>query len=272
MNITAILHVRNEALYIRRCIEHLIEQGVQVAIIDNESTDETVEVCRSFSPGEVVRIETVPFTGVLDLRRLLEAVHRLRRRLAADWIVYQGADEILMSHQPGETLRQAIERVDRLGFDAINFDEFVFVPEADDSRYEGTDYRQTMRSYYFFEPAKTRLVRCFKNSLEEDNIESGGHFFPPESIELYGSNFVLRHYICLSMEHARSKYGARAFPQEALERGWHHNRVDIPPSRFQAAAGHRFNRLAPNSMEPLRTDSPEKLHFWEWVGDSAFTG
>lgn len=126
---------------------------MQVATADNKSTNETVDICESFASGEVVYIETVPFTGVLDLQLLLEAVHRLRRRLAADWIVYQGADEILMSHQPDETLRQAIERVDSLGFDAINFDEFVFVPETDDSRYEGTDYPQTMRYRFATETA-----------------------------------------------------------------------------------------------------------------------
>ena len=68
--------------------------------------------------------------------------------------------------------------MDAAGFDAVNFNEFVFVYEDDAVSYVGTDYVEAMKSYYHFAPQPIRLVRAFRAGLPVDNLESGGHFMP----------------------------------------------------------------------------------------------
>ncbi len=264
MNIVAILIVRNEELYLKVCMDYLLQQGVQVAIIDNDSDDRTPEICRAYSRSELVHYETAPYPGCFDLRPLLERMDVLRRHLPADWIVYQGADEILQCNRPGESLSEGIHRVAKEGFDTINFDEFVFIPPSDDDRYEGLCYPDVMRHYYHFAPAQPRLMRAFSNELEANNVDGGGHVFPSEQVRLYPESFFLRHYICLSIDHARSKYGNRRFLPAAVERGWHWNRVNVPPEHFTAPKIGQLHLSTGVDDRNLSRRSPCRLHFWQW--------
>ena len=266
--VVAILAIRNEELYIRKCINHLINEGIKIVVIDNGSDDHTLHICREFYPDSILLIERVPYTGCFDLKRLLEKIQQLRKSLNTDWILYQAADEILQSNIRNETLHDAIRRIDGLGYDAINFDEFVFIPESNEKRYGGTDYYRKMRYYYFFEPFKPRLIRAFKNALTVDNIYSGGHLLPIDKIKLYPENLILRHYVCLSFEHARSKYGSREFSEEALKKGWHYNRCNIDETKLVAPSMHRLMKIDWSSPDELDRTNPVKEHFWQWNDQS----
>lgn len=46
--IVALLAIRNEALYLEKCLDHLYQQGIEVCIIDNGSTDNSLEIAKSF--------------------------------------------------------------------------------------------------------------------------------------------------------------------------------------------------------------------------------
>jgi hypothetical protein len=94
-----------------------------------------------------------------DLRAVLRAKEKLAREINADWFIHHDADEIREAPAPYKTLREAICAVDREGYNAINFDEFVFVPTSDNDSFEGTDYPKTMRYYYFFEPCPLRQIK-----------------------------------------------------------------------------------------------------------------
>lgn len=264
MNIIAILLVRNEELYLRVCIDHLLNQGLQVAVIDNESEDRTSDICRSFSNRDLVHYETAPYPGCFDLRALLERMHALRRELEADWIVFQAADEILQSNRPGESLSAGIQRVAAEGFDTIDFNEFVFVPASDSERFEGAYYPDRIRHYYFFEPSHPRLIRAFCNGLKASNVRTGGHLFPLDRVRLYPESFLLRHYICLSMEHARAKYVTRKFLPAAVEQGWHQNRVDLRPEQFKSPKHGQLHLATGVDDRRLDTRSPCRQHFWQW--------
>ena len=45
MKITAVLCVRNEELYLDVVLAHLAACGIQLAVIDNDSTDRTPQIC-----------------------------------------------------------------------------------------------------------------------------------------------------------------------------------------------------------------------------------
>jgi glycosyltransferase involved in cell wall biosynthesis len=134
MKVIALLAVRNERLYIKRCLEHLEKQNVHVCLINNDSSDDTLSIAKTFLDRNVVQIERVPYRGSFELAGLLKRKEELSRELDADWFIHHDADEIRESPYPGLTLHQALERADKAGSTAVNFDEFVFLPCREDEQ------------------------------------------------------------------------------------------------------------------------------------------
>ena len=77
-------------------------------------------------------------------------------------------------HKSGLTLCDAIHEADEAGYNVLNFDEFVFLPEPH-SDYSNTDYYTELLRYYFFEPKKNRLNRAWKRTSQLYYKASGGH-------------------------------------------------------------------------------------------------
>lgn len=223
MKVVAILAIRNEALYLQRCLSHLREQNVEVAIIDNESTDETLEIARQNVGHGVIHLETYPYPGHYDWQGLLRRKEELAGSLGADWYIHHDADEIRQAPAPYADLRTALEVVDASGHNAVDFAEFVFVPTSAEARFEHTDYVRLMRHYYYFQPRPLHRVNAWKNTGNKvDLASSGGHSVFFLGRKIFPAKFVLRHYIILSAEHARQKYGSRLFSRAEVEDlGWH---------------------------------------------------
>jgi glycosyltransferase involved in cell wall biosynthesis len=228
MEIVALIAARNEAAYIARCLEHLHRNGIAFCLIDNESTDATVDIAKRFQGRGLVKIVTVPFPGFYDWIGLLETKSELASTLGADWYIHQDADEILEAADGRQTLHDAIGEVAAAGYNAINFDEFVFVPTDEREGYEDKDYVALMTRYYFFEPHPLRLIRSWSGTYRVDLAQSGGHVASFPGQKIYPKNFVLRHYITLSLAHLRKKYASRIYSErEVKELGWHGWRAEF---------------------------------------------
>lgn len=236
LRIVALLAVRNESLYLARCLEHLYQQGIETCIIDNESTDDTLRIAESFLGRGVFRIESQPYPGFFDLIGQLSMKERLASEIDADWFIHYDADEIREAPEPYQTLKEGIEAVDLAGYNAINFDEFVFLPTSDNESFENTDYVETMCYYYFYEPVKCRQVKAWKKTVESANIsDSGGHDVFFEGRRIFPRNFIMRHYITLSAKHAISKYTRERIysQQEIQDRAWHGSRATFAPEKLK---------------------------------------
>jgi glycosyltransferase involved in cell wall biosynthesis len=222
MNVIAIIAARNETLYMGRCLEHLESHGVRFVLIDNGSTDDTRAIAETFRGRGLVACVDHPYPGHYDWTGLLGLKERLARQLDADWFLHIDADEIPEPPERDRQLVAALADVDRSGYTAVNFDEFCFVPTADDERHEGTDYVAGMRHYFYFAPRPERLIRCWKKSAMLNLADSGGHDATFPGRRLYPVNFVLRHYMALSMDHLRQKYTQqRRYAEAEIARGWH---------------------------------------------------
>ncbi len=246
MRIVALLAVRNEGLYLARCLRHLREQRLETIVIDNQSTDASPEIARSFLGKGVSAVTTLPYAGFFDLVGQLACKERLAAAAGADWYLHMDADEIREPPAPFSTLRQAIERADAGGYNAVNFDEFVFVPSGDGDDFTRSDYVAAMRHYYFFEPEPRYRVNAWKNlGIPVDLVSSGGHSVAFDGRRVYPANFILRHYIVLGREHAITKYSReRVYSrQEHLERGWHGWRMTFRPEHLRFPARERLKHL-----------------------------
>jgi glycosyltransferase involved in cell wall biosynthesis len=221
--IVALLAIRNEELYLEKCLEHLYQQGIEVCIIDNDSTDNSLNIALQFLGRGVFRIERQPYKGYFDLCEQLTYKEKLASEIHADWFIHCDADEIRQAPAHYSNLYQGILAVSIAGYNAINFDEFVFIPLGENETHENKDFTDSMRHYYFFEPYPLRRVNAWKKlNSPIDLVNSGGHSVAFLDRKIFPEHFILRHYIGLSASHLDSKYSKRIFSEtEINDFGWH---------------------------------------------------
>jgi glycosyltransferase involved in cell wall biosynthesis len=225
MRVVALMTVRNEELYLERCIQHLVNQGVEVCLIDNGSTDKTRDIASAYLGRGVMRLEEIPFNGKFELEKILQNEERLAYEIDADWFMHHDADEIREAPTEYRGLLDGIADADRHGYNAINFDEFVFLPTGEDEDHRFSDYVSTMKYYYFFEAAPLRRLNLWKNMGQTiDLTSSGGHHVKFQDRNIFPKPFIMRHYVFLSRAHADRKYSTRQFSDNELAKGWHRAR------------------------------------------------
>jgi glycosyltransferase involved in cell wall biosynthesis len=242
----------------------LASQGIDVAVVDNESTDGSQEIYSAFAGRPIITVQTLSYRGVFALAEQLAAKRDLSKRIDHDWIIHHDADEIMDHEKAGRTLRDAIQEADEAGYNALNFDEFAFLPEPGADYRHGNYYTEMLR-YYFFKPVENRLNRVWKRTLLLDNVSSGGHHLRGSGLLIAPTNHVLRHYIVLSYEHALQKYLDRSFDSVDLDLGWHVNRRSFTARNLTLPRESEFLfRLSSCDSKNFVRGRPASRHFWEW--------
>lgn len=259
LKVTAIVAIRNGAFYFSRLCQHARTNGFSLAVIDNQSEDNLQQLIKQ----NLDVIETsvmLSYDGKFDLVKQLEAKASVAKNLDADWIIHLDVDELLFSNTKDETLQVTLSRIHDAGFNAVNFDEFVFLPIQRLKPYNAKNYH-TMNWYYFFEPKPNRLIRAFHNTLTTQ-VTSGGHNVEGD-LKLYSESMIMRHYMFENRRHAQTKYRHRIYSEQDLEKKFHRNRtllqnkeLFLPPKKLLLCA--------PKSAWSLDKSDPKATHFWEW--------
>lgn len=263
MNLVAIMIVRNEEATLPRCLEHLAEQGLTAAVVDNASTDRTREILASFAPRVVIRVDDAPFDGIFRWEELLRRAHAMQEEIAADWFHLNSPDEIFNSNRRGERLADAIRRIDAEGYNAVNYEEFVFIPTDEATNGEGKAFDRLLRHYYFYARSARDQMRSWKKSAGISNVSNGGHRLSGANLRIYPENLPLRHYIALSADHFRRKYRHRKYPKEELARGWHGDRVRIDTEHVRMPDASLLKYFASDDPSMLDRSETWRQHFWE---------
>lgn len=263
MRAVALLCVRNEEAHIAHCLDKWRESGCDIVLIDNDSEDRTVDIARGYLGRGVLSIERQPWTGCFQLREQLLIKRRLIGELDHEWVIHSDADQWLCSPWPGATLLDGIRRVDAKGFNCINFIEFVFPPWPDQD-FTFIDYTRRMRTYYFFAPRHPHRMLAWRRDLEVDNVEGAGHILTGPNIRLFQTDFIMRHYIALSLDHAIKKFVLRQYDPAELAWGWSSNRVNIAPERLALKPSPYLQQLDRWNTVDFDRSKPTVKHFWEW--------
>ena len=101
--VLAFMCTYNEEDIVQTVLKHVISQGVQVHLVDNWSTDRTVERAEEFLGRGLTRITKYPIEGpspTYDWHALLTHVEELSSACDADWCIHYDADEIRESPWP----------------------------------------------------------------------------------------------------------------------------------------------------------------------------
>jgi len=260
MRAVAILAVRNEERVLETCLAHLARQGLETCLIDNGSTDGTLAIAERFRDRGVFRIEALPWTGAFELEAQLRLKERLADEIDADWFLHCDADEIREAPRPFSTLVEGFAAAERAGANAIDFDEFVFLPTSDDEPYEGRDFVAEMRRYYYYEPTTPDRARinAWRRAQGVDLRSLAGHEVRFPGRRIFHTRFILRHYIALSRAHVVEKYGGRIFAAAERARAWHGDRATFDPARLALPAPESLKLLGPDGV--FDTRDPRSTH------------
>ena len=225
--VMALIAAYNEADIIALVIGDLVEEGVSVYLLDHGSTDGTVQEAQRHLGHGLVRIESLPAPDdggrVPAWEQVLRRKEELAASLDADWFIHHDADEFRESPWPDLRLREAIQRVDAQGYDAIDFELLNFRPTHDSFR-AGTDVREAFPYYEPGEAFDRPQIRCWKKGPQRvDLVTFGGHkpLFPGRRV--FPLRFLLRHYPIRSQAHGERKVFRERKTRFAAERAqqWH---------------------------------------------------
>lgn len=224
----AIVNAYNEEDIIVETINHLINQGVAVKVIDNWSTDSTYHKVKELSEiNNNISVQRYPErpTEYYEWGSLLENVEDLANDLDYDWFIHYDADEIRESPWRDFTLNQAISFVDSCGYSAVDFTILDFRPT--NKEVVSNNHEDNLK---FFEFGKRgghfKQIKCWKKypGIKVDLSSSGGHEaqFPGRSI--FPIKFLTKHYPLRNPHQAFKKVfnerNNRISPEER-EKGWH---------------------------------------------------
>jgi len=226
--VVVLMSAYNEEDIIVPCLQYLIKQGLEVYLIDNWSTDATVELASQFLGKGVLAIEKFPQQRASThyvWEDILSRIEQLTEEIEADWFVFQDVDEIRTSPWPGWRLRDAILKVDREGFNCIDHTVVTFYP-IDNGFSAGVDFEAYFKYFEFSDrPGQFIEIKAWKNLGQRISLsKSGGHEVQFDGRRTYPLRFLLKHYPVRSQAHGEKKIfkerKPRWFPRERA-RGWH---------------------------------------------------
>lgn len=229
--VVAIISSFNEEDIISSTIAHLVDQGVDVYLIDNRSTDDTVARARPWLNKGLISIEVFPQEAppagaphIFSLGAILARKEKLANELSADWFINHDADEFREAPWPGMTLREAIRWVDRLGYNCIDFRVLNFPPLGDGLQ-PGVDPLSHFTHWEepFVQDSLQR--RCWKaQRIPASLVSSGGHEARFPDRRVFPIRFLMRHYPIRSQKHGERKIFAERknrFDEGERAKGWH---------------------------------------------------
>lgn len=260
--VVAIITTYNEERFIGGCLEHLVANGIEAYLCDNESTDRTVEIASRHLGRGLRAIETIRRDGTYRWGPLLARKEQLAAELDADWLLHLDADEIPQAPRAGQTLAEAFAEADGAGWNAIEFRELTFVATRESPDHDHPEFRRTMRWYYPFAPKPLHLVRAWKRQPAVDLVSTGGHQAKFRGRRIAPQPWFLRHYLFLSREQMLRKYEQRRYDPRELRRGWHGWRATVRADSIHLPEQVDLRFTADDG--DLDASSPRRQHCVEW--------
>ena len=231
-SVVAIVAAYNEADIIEQVLRDLTDQGIQVYLLDDASTDGTAAIAGRFVGRGALAVEQIGDCApgrTFDWDGILRRKAALARTLDADWFIHHDADEFRESPWPDLSLKEAIQRVDALGYNAIDFESLDFQPTHDRFK-PGDDVRLAFPFYARGAQYDRVQIRCWKKTPDVELTSSGGHDAQFEGRKVFPLRFILRHYPIRGQSHGERKVfreRRNRFLEAERRRGWHVQYDDV---------------------------------------------
>lgn len=232
MKILCIMIAHNEEDIIYHSAKAYIEEGIDVYLINNASTDNTVEEAKR---AGVKMIENFPeevsgysndcvskFVYTDLLRRTEDIAEQFSEY---DWYITSAADEFRESPFPYSGLKETIKLADQLGYNYLYHTILYF--ELIDNSYipKVTDPRFHFKHYDYFRHYKRGNLTVWKNVGQRVKLcHPDGERVEFSGMKMFPIPFILRHYPIRSTFHGAKKMQERLdrYTEEEKALGWHY--------------------------------------------------
>ena len=232
LNVTAIISAYNEGDVIYHVIKDLIDQDISVYLIDHHSKDNTVAEASKLLGKGLIKIEQFPDESGFEIpndvyawRYILQRKEQIAKELGPGWYINADADEFRESPWQELNLKEGILKVNKEGYNAINFSIYDFKPT--NNNFKDTEDVREYLTYYSSPKLNVDnvQVKCWKNFGQEFNLwNSGGHIVEFENRKIYPLPFILRHYPIRNQKHGERKVfeeRKKRFDSEERKVSWH---------------------------------------------------
>lgn len=226
VKVLAIIHCYNEEDIIVETVNHLLNNGIDVKVLDNYSTDNSYKLLLdNFKDNDRVMLSQFPeqHTEMYEWKMQLEETEKIAKTFDYDWFIHYDCDEFRQSPWLGYSLREAISFVDYLGYNAIDFCVVNFKLTKETNA--NLPIQARLNRYMFGEkPGHKVQVKCWKKCSDINISESGGHKAEFENCKVYPIKFLNKHYPMRSVEQANNKVffdRKDRFEKENKLYGWH---------------------------------------------------
>jgi SAM-dependent methyltransferase len=206
----AIIAAYNEADILDEVIADWLEQGCDVHLIDNWSTDSSWEIARRWAATQPARISIERFPeapgSTYEWIPILNRKADIAARYPGRWIVHADADEIRRSPFPGINLADGFDLVAQTGANRIDFRVINFRPIAASEAPAGSI--QSSLRWFDFGTRSGHMLQSkawLQGATRVDLASTGGHEARFEGARGFRYKFLLKHYPMRSEEHARRK-------------------------------------------------------------------
>jgi hypothetical protein len=227
-----------------------------------------VAIAEQYVDRGVIAIEHFPpegDTGQWDWSRMLARMEEIAADLGADWYLHTDADEVRSSPWRGVSLRDALFRVERSGFNAVDHTTLDFRPIDND--YPSGANLEAYFPYYSF--GMYDQVKTWKATDARVFLAKAGHQAWFAGRRVYPYNFLYKHFPIRSQAHGERKVTERLARLEAGERraGWHahtHEQAQFESFLRDPARLRRFDDsyYQTNLVEMIANISPEDRAAW----------
>jgi glycosyltransferase involved in cell wall biosynthesis len=239
--VMAVVPTYNEEDVIEQTLGYLIAEQVHVYVLDNWSTDRTVERATAFLGRGLIGVEQFPPAGppaTYDLDSIMRRVEQISEQASViDWVILHDADERRRSPWPGVGLRDALWRVDRSGFSCVDHVTLNFWPVDDAFDPERDDMERYFRYFQFSNhPGHFHQRRAWRRSVGPVSLApSAGHDVTFAGRRVYPYKFLLKHYPIRSQHHGERKVlreRVQRWNVQERARGWHRQYDDVRVDQF----------------------------------------
>src|SRR5579862_51634 len=228
----------NDADIVRDMLTALLDDGFDVHVIDNWSTDDTFARMTAMRKGcPQLTLERFPEytpSRSFELQAMLRRKEVIAAGHAGRWIVHHDSDEIRCAPWKDVSFRGGLHLVDKLGFSAVDFSICEFLPVTDDFR---PDAGLAQLTHFAFPPHSRQIKAWRQGTSPVDIATTAGHEAQFEGRRLFPYNFLLKHYPFRSPEQAKRKIVVERrerYPPHERALLWHtHNDRWAPDEHFK---------------------------------------
>lgn len=186
MKLVAILRTKNSLLKLEDCLKKLSTLVDEIIIMDNGSTDGTIEVFKSFP--KIVKVlyrnDTGDFNEGRDMNLMLEEA----KKRNPDWITMAWPDEVFEKHLTRDILERYMQSTyDRVGFRMCHF-------------WRSMKYCRFDRDWFFYSLRPQRFLWRNLEGTYFNNIVIHPGGIQGINSPVYTSPFRIKHYGYISKE------------------------------------------------------------------------